>query len=120
MTKKILIVDDAVFMRRHLKSILLELDCTVFEAENGKVACELFLQEHPDIVLLDISMPVMDGIDALIEMRKHNTRIPIIMCSAMGQESMIMRAIKEGATDFIVKPFTPAKILSRIRKLIEA
>ena len=120
MKKKILIVDDAIFMRMCLKRELEELNCDFLEAENGEVACELFQKERPNLVVMDISMPVMDGIEALIVIRKMDLNVPVIICSAMGQESMVINAIKAGASDFITKPFVHGRVLSSVRKLLAA
>lgn len=118
MKKKIMIVDDALFMRKRLKTVLEELNCEFLEAENGEVACELFQKEQPDLILMDISMPVMDGIDALIAIRKMDAQVPVVICSAIGQETMIVRAINAGASEFIVKPFTSENILKTARKYL--
>lgn len=104
--KKVLIADDAVFMRMRIKRALQDLDCEFMEAENGQVAVDLFQQEHPDLVLLDISMPVMNGLDALKIMSQQQPDIPVVICSAIGQEASIMEALSLGAKEFIVKPFT--------------
>lgn len=115
MKKKILIVDDALFMRAQLKKILSAMDVELIEAANGQEACEHYEQDSPDLILMDISMPVMDGIDALVNIRQKNKTIPVIMCSANGQDSIVVDAIQKGVNDFIVKPFTPDKILQTVK-----
>ncbi|WP_416324911.1 response regulator [[Eubacterium] hominis] len=120
MLAKILIVDDAMFMRTKLKDTLESaIPCECLEAKNGQIGCELFETMHPDLVLLDISMPVMDGIRALDIMRKHDKTIPIIMCSAAGQQSQIMKAIALGAKDFIVKPFQNEQIINAVKRYLK-
>lgn len=113
-----MIVDDALFMRAQLKKILAALDVEVVEASNGKEACDYEEQDPPDLIFMDISMPIMDGLDALVEIRKHNTKLPIIMCSANGQEAIVMDALQKGVNDFIVKPFTPDNILQTVTKYL--
>lgn len=119
MKKKVLIVDDAVFMRMKLKDIL-EKDGyeVVAEAQNGIEAIEKYKQEMPDIVTLDITMPEMDGIEALKRIKEIDPAAKVIMCSAMGQQSMVMDAIQEGALDFIVKPFETERVLQSVRKTV--
>ena len=119
MKYKILVVDDAIFMRERIKKILNGIDCETIEAKNGKEGCELFQSTEPDLVLLDISMPVMNGIEALSQMICINPNIPIVMCSAIGQESQIMNAIDLGAKDFIVKPFSEDYIIGTIQKFLD-
>jgi len=116
---KILIVDDAAFMRMMIKDILEKNGFEVIgEAKNGMKAVELYKKERPDVVTMDITMPVMDGIQAVKEIRAFDPTAKIIMCSAMGQQSMVMDAIKSGARDFIVKPFQPDRVLEAIRKVL--
>lgn len=119
MKKKVLIVDDAVFMRMKLKDIL-EKDGyeIVGEAQNGLEAVEKYRQEMPDIVTLDITMPEMNGIEALKKIKEIDPAAKVIMCSAMGQQSMVMDAIQEGASDFIVKPFETERVLQSVKKTI--
>jgi two-component system, chemotaxis family, chemotaxis protein CheY len=116
---KILIVDDAAFMRMMVKDILEKNGFEVIgEASNGIKAVELYKKERPDVVTMDITMPDMDGIQAVKEIRAFDPTAKVIMCSAMGQQSMVMDAIKSGARDFIVKPFQPDRVLEAIRKVI--
>ena len=117
---KILIVDDAAFMRMMLKDILIKNGFEVAgEAQNGLLALEFYKNEKPDLVTMDITMPEMDGIQALKEIKAFDPSAKIIMCSAMGQQSMVMEAIKSGAKDFIVKPFQPDRVLEAIKKVLE-
>ena len=118
---KILIVDDAAFMRMMIKDILEKNGFEVIgEGNNGIKAVELYKKERPDVVTMDITMPDMDGIQAVKAIRAFDPTAKIIMCSAMGQQSMVMDAIKSGARDFIVKPFQPDRVLEAIRKVIGA
>ena len=116
---RVLIVDDAAFMRMMLKDILSKNGFQVVgEAANGQKAIELFKQEQPDVVTMDITMPEMDGIQALKEIKSFDASAKIIMCSAMGQQAMVMEAIKSGAKDFIVKPFQAERVLEAIKKVL--
>ena len=117
---KILIVDDAAFMRMMLKDILVKNGFEIAgEAPNGLKAIEVYKAEKPDLVTMDITMPEMDGIQALKEIKAFDPSARVIMCSAMGQQSMVMEAIKSGAKDFIVKPFQPDRVLEAIKKVLE-
>lgn len=116
----ILIVDDAAFMRMMIKDILGKNGYTIVgEAENGHKAVELYSVLKPDLVTMDITMPEMDGITAVKEIRKIDPKATIIMCSAMGQQAMVIDAIQAGARDFIVKPFQPDRVLEAIKKALE-
>ncbi|AZO95564.1 response regulator [Halocella sp. SP3-1] len=118
MDKKVLIVDDAAFMRMMIKNILVEDGFEIAgEAENGKEAIELYKELEPDLVTMDITMPDMDGIEAVKEILKIDKDARVIMCSAMGQQAMVIDAIQAGAKDFVVKPFKPDRVLSAIRKV---
>ncbi|MDI3281022.1 MAG: response regulator [Bacillota bacterium] len=119
MGKTVMIVDDAAFMRMMLKDILVKAGYEVVaEAENGSVAIEKFRETKPDIVTMDITMPEMDGITALKEIRKINPNSVVIMCSAMGQQAMVIDAIQAGAKDFIVKPFQPERVLEAVKRAV--
>lgn len=119
MGKSILIVDDAAFMRMMIKNIVLKNGYEVVgEAENGQVAVELYKQHKPDLVTMDITMPEMNGIDGVKAIRAIDPNARIIMCSAMGQQSMVMEAIQAGAKDFIVKPFQQDRILQAIERVM--
>ncbi|AAO36262.1 response regulator [Clostridium tetani] len=116
---KVLIVDDAAFMRMMIKDILEKNGFEVVgEASNGVKAVELYKTEKPDVVTMDITMPDMDGIEAVKEIKSIDPDAKVIMCSAMGQQTMVMDAIKAGAKDFIVKPFQPDRVLEAIKKVI--
>ena len=116
---KILIVDDAAFMRMMLKDILVKNGFEVAgEAQNGLMALEFYKNEKPDLVTMDITMPEMDGIEAVKQIKAVNPAAKVIMCSAMGQQSMVMDAIKAGANDFIVKPFQADRVLEAVKKVV--
>lgn len=119
MAKNILICDDAAFMRMMIKDILSKNGYNVAgEAENGQKAIEKYKELSPDLVLMDITMPEMDGIQALKEIRKLDGNAQIIMCSAMGQQAMVIESIQAGAKDFIVKPFQAERVLEAVKKVI--
>lgn len=119
MPKRILIVDDAAFMRMMLKNILTKGGYDVCEeAQDGVQAVEKFVECNPDLTILDITMPNMDGIEALKKIKEVNAGAKVIMCSAMGQEAMVVEAIKSGAMDFIVKPFQGDRLLAAIARVI--
>ena len=119
MSGKILIVDDAVFMRMKLKDILTKNGYEVVgEAQNGQEAFEKYQATNPDVVTMDITMPDVDGLEALKMIRAHDPNAKVIMCSAMGQQGMVMDAIKSGAKDFIVKPFDTDRVINAIRKVL--
>lgn len=116
---RVLIVDDATFMRMMVKDILEKNGYEVIgEANNGIKAVELYKSEKPDIVTMDITMPEMDGIEAVKQIKAFDPSAKIVMCSAMGQQSMVMDAIKAGAKDFIVKPFQADRVLEAIKKVL--
>lgn len=115
---RILITDDAAFMRMMVKDILTKGGHDVVgEAENGKQAVEKYKELKPDLVTMDITMPEMDGIEALKAIKAEDANAKVIMCSAMGQQAMVLEAIQNGARDFIVKPFQPDKVLDSIGKV---
>ncbi|MDE6926444.1 MAG: response regulator [Acetatifactor sp.] len=119
MAKNILVCDDAAFMRMMIKDILTKNGYNVAgEAENGAKAVEKYKELTPDLVLMDITMPEMDGIQALKEIRKLDANSKIIMCSAMGQQAMVIEAIQNGAKDFIVKPFQAERVLEAVKKVV--
>lgn len=119
MGKTILIVDDAAFMRMMIKDILAKHGYTVVgEAENGLIGVEKYKELRPDLVTMDITMPEMDGITAVREIKKVEPSAKIIMCSAMGQQAMVIDAIQAGAKDFIVKPFQPERVIEAVSKAI--
>lgn len=117
MSKKVLIVDDAVFMRMKLKDILEKNGYEVVgEAQNGKEAYEKYQATAPDLVTMDITMPEVAGLEALKMIRSSDPSAKVIMCSAMGQQGMVMDAIRAGAMDFIVKPFDTDRVIASIDK----
>ncbi len=119
MAKNILICDDAAFMRMLIKDILTKNGYNVVgEAENGKIAVDKYAELSPDLVLLDITMPEMDGIGALKAIKAKDANASVIMCSAMGQQAMVIEAIQSGAKDFIVKPFQAERVLEAVKKVI--
>jgi len=116
---RVLIVDDAAFMRMMIKDILEKNGFEVIgEASNGIKAVEMYKKDKPDIVTMDITMPDMDGIQAVKAIKEFDPTAKVIMCSAMGQQSMVMDAIRAGARDFIVKPFQADRVLEAIKKAI--
>jgi len=119
MSKSVLVVDDAAFMRMMIKDILSKNGYAVVgEAENGAVAIEKYRELKPDLVTMDITMPEMDGISAVKEIKKIEPAAKIIMCSAMGQQAMVIDAIQAGAKDFVVKPFQPERVLEAVSKAL--
>lgn len=119
MGKKILVVDDAVFMRTTVQNTLKKAGYTeLVEAGNGAQAVEQFNKEHPDLVVMDITMPEMDGIQALKGIKAIDPNAAVIMCSAMGQQAMVIEAIQSGAKDFIVKPFQAERVLEAVKKVV--
>src|SRR5579872_4551730 len=118
--KRVLITDDALFMRVTLKNILTNNGYEVAgEATNGRESVEMYRALKPDLVTMDITMPEMDGISAVREIKKLDANAKVIMCTAMGQKNMVMEAMSAGARDFIVKPFQPEKVLESLQKLID-
>lgn len=119
MANKVLVVDDAAFMRMMLKDILNKNGFEVVgEAENGLQAVEKFKEVRPDITTMDITMPEMDGISAVKQIKALDPGAKVVMCSAMGQQAMVIEAIQAGAKDFIVKPFQPERVVEALRKVI--
>ena len=119
MAKNILVVDDAAFMRMMIKDILTKNGYNVAgEAENGAKALEKYNEVKPDLVLMDITMPEVDGIQALKNIKAADPNAKVIMCSAMGQQAMVIDAIQGGAKDFIVKPFQPDRVLEAVKKVV--
>ena len=115
----VLVVDDAAFMRMMIKDILTKNGYNVAgEAENGAKAVEKYNELKPDLVLMDITMPEMDGIQALKNIKASDAGAQVIMCSAMGQQAMVIEAIQAGAKDFIVKPFQADRVLEAVKKVV--
>lgn len=120
MSKTILVVDDAAFMRMMIRDILVGEGYVIHEAVNGRDAVEKYTELHPDLVTMDITMPEVDGIEALRSIRQADPSAKILMVSAMGQQKMIVEALDAGALDFLVKPFQPTKVLETVRKCLQA
>jgi len=119
MANGILIVDDAAFMRMMIKDVLSKNGFEICgEAENGAKAIEKYKELNPDLVIMDITMPEVDGIQAVKEIKKNNSAAKVIMCSAMGQQAMVIEAIQAGAKDFIVKPFQAERIIEAVKKVL--
>ncbi len=116
---KILTVDDAAFMRKVIKDTLSKAGYSdIFEAADGAQAVEKYNEIKPDLVLMDITMPNMDGLEALKAIRAADPGANVVMCSAMGQETMVIDAIRSGAKDFIVKPFKPERVLKTVTSIV--
>ncbi len=115
----VLICDDAIFMRRMISDILSQAGYQVVgEAANGLQAVEMYTNLRPDLVTMDIVMPDMGGIDAVREIMKVDPEARILMCSAMGQQALVIEAIEAGARDFIVKPFQPGRVLEAVQRVL--
>ena len=120
MAKSVLICDDAAFMRVMIKDILTKNGYDVAgEAENGLKAVEKYNETKPDVVLMDITMPDMDCIQALKKIKAIDANASVVMCSAMGQQAMVIESIQSGARDFIVKPFQPDRVIEAVKKAVE-
>ena len=119
MSKGILVVDDAAFMRMMVKDVLVKNGFEVIgEAENGARAIEKFKELNPALTIMDITMPEVDGIQAVKEIKKIDPNAKVIMCSAMGQQAMVIEAIQAGAKDFIVKPFQADRVIEAVKKVM--
>ena len=118
MKNTVMVVDDAAFMRIMLKDLLEKNDFNVIaEAENGINAVNKYKEVQPDIVMMDITMPEMDGLDALKQIKAFDSNATVVMCSAMGQKNMVIEAIKNGASEFILKPFENDKVIEILNKV---
>ncbi|WP_071433337.1 response regulator [Angelakisella massiliensis] len=116
---KILIVDDAAFMRKVIRDILTKNGYSdIHEAVDGMDAVEKYKQLQPDLVLMDITMPNMDGLAALKEIRAGDKNANVVMCSAMGQEAMVLEAVQAGIKDFIVKPFKEDRLMKTVTTIL--
>lgn len=119
MAKRVLITDDALFMRTTLKNIVSQNGYEVVgEASNGREAVDMYGKLKPDVVLMDITMPEMDGLTALKTIRSSDPGANIVMCTAMGQKELVIEAVQAGAKDFIVKPFQPERVLQSLEKAL--
>jgi two-component system, chemotaxis family, chemotaxis protein CheY len=114
----ILIADDAAFMRMRCGRMLSENGHTVIEAANGREAVQLYVEHRPDCVLMDITMPELDGLGALKEIREHDPNARVAMVTALGQQQVVMGALQAGAKDFVVKPFQPERVLAAVQKML--
>ena len=117
---RILVVDDAAFMRVRAAKVLTDNGHEVAMAENGREAVKTYAEWRPDAVLMDITMPEMDGLAALKEIRKLDPSARVAMVTAMGQQDIVIEALKAGAKDFVLKPFQPDRILATLHKLLAA
>lgn len=117
---KVLVVDDALFMRNKAAKLLKENGYEVVEASNGAEAIDVYVKEKPDVVLMDITMPVLDGIGGVKGIKEKDPQAKVIMVTALGQRSMVLEAIRAGARDFIVKPYDPQNLLEAIKKQCQA
>ena len=116
----VLIVDDLKFIKLVLRELLEKAGFRVVgEASNGEEAVELYQEKRPDVVLMDITMPKVDGLGALKEILKIDPEAKIIMCSALGQQSLIVQALQLGAKDFVVKPFREERVIASIKKILD-
>lgn len=119
MAHTVLVCDDAIFMRTMIADILTQAGYKVIgEAESGVEAVRRYRELKPDLVTMDIVMPEMGGIDAVREIIKEAPDARILMCSAMGQQALVVEAIQAGAKDFVVKPFQPARVLEAVQRLL--
>jgi two-component system chemotaxis response regulator CheY len=114
----ILIVDDAAFMRMRCAKLLKDNGFDVIEAGNGVEAVQKYTEARPDAVLLDVTMPEMDGLEALRRIKSVDPNARVAMVTAMGQQAIVMEALKAGARDFVLKPFQPDRILGAVRKIL--
>ena len=119
MSHAVLVCDDAIFMRTMISDILQQAGFEVVgEAETGRQAVEKYFQLKPDLVTMDIVMPDMGGIDAVREICRQDPDAKILMCSAMGQQALVVEAIQAGAKDFVVKPFQPSRVLEAVQRVL--
>lgn len=114
----ILVVDDSAFMRMRTANLLKGAGYEVLEAENGRVAVEVYKRSRPAVVLMDITMPEMDGLEALRAIREVDREANVVMLSALAQSSVVMEAIRAGARDFVVKPYQPDRLLFAVGKVL--
>ena len=120
MAKSVLVCDDAIFMRTMVGDILTQAGFEIVgEAESGLEAVERYRELRPDLVTMDIVMPDMSGIDAVREIVKLDPEARVLMCSAMGQQGLVVEAIKAGAKEFVVKPFQPSRVLEAVTRALE-
>lgn len=119
MRPTVLICDDAIFMRTMISDILAQAGLEIVgEAENGSEAVAKYRELRPDLVTMDIVMPEMGGIDAIREIMREDAEARVLICSAMGQQALMIEAIQAGARDFVVKPFQPTQVLEAVRRIL--
>jgi two-component system, chemotaxis family, chemotaxis protein CheY len=119
MARRVLICDDALFMRRMLGEILRQAGFDIAgEAKTGTEAVALYRELQPELVTMDIVMPDMGGIDAVREIIREYPDARVLMCSAMGQQALVVEAIQAGARDFVVKPFQPSRVLEAVKRVL--
>lgn len=116
--QKIMVVDDAQFMRVRISKLLTGYGYEVVEAEDGEQAVRIYQSVKPDAVLMDITMPEKDGLQALVEIRSSDPKARVIILTALGQESMVVQAVQAGAKDYVVKPFDPNRIVTALQKVL--
>ena len=114
----VLVVDDAAFMRQRCMKLLNDHGYDTVSAVNGREAVEKYQSEKPDVVLLDITMPDMDGLEALKQIMALDKNAKIAMVTAIGQQNMVIECLKSGAKDFVVKPFDPGRVLEAVKKMV--
>lgn len=120
MGRTVLVCDDAIFMRRMIGDILEQAGFEVVgEAETGEEAVERYRELKPDLVTMDIVMPDMGGIDAVRHIMEDDPEAKVLMCSAMGQQALVIEAIQAGARDFVVKPFQPSRVLEAVQRVLD-
>lgn len=115
---RIMVVDDSQFMRMRLTTLLSQYSHEVVQAENGEEAVQTYRQIQPDAVLMDITMPQKDGLTALSEIRQFDPQAKVIMLTALNQQSLALQAVQAGATDFLVKPYNPERIVKALQKVL--
>lgn len=116
--RKIMVVDDTQFMRMRVTKLLTEHGYEVIEVTNGEAALQTYRWANPDAVLMDITMPYKDGLTALAEIRHFDPQARVIMLTALGQQSLVLQALQNGAKDFLVKPYDPERILNTLQKVL--
>ncbi len=116
---KIMVVDDAQFMRLRVSKLLIKHGYEVVEAGDGAAAVQTYRQLKPDAVLMDITMPIKDGLTALSEIRQFDPQAKVIMLTALGQQAIVLKAMQAGAKDFLVKPFDPERIMKSVQKVLK-
>ncbi len=115
---KVMVVDDSLFMRNHLEKLLSSHGYEIVLAEDGEQAVQMYRAARPDVVLMDITMPKMNGMDALVEINQLDPRARVVMLTALDQQLVAARAVHMGAKDFLVKPVLPTKLLLTLQKVL--